>query len=287
MVKRILAALIALLYCGHAFAAPAAHPALWKVQGKGSTVYLLGSVHLLSPDLAWRDARIEAAIGAADAFFFETPLDTDGIQKIVAAKGSLPPGQSLRALLPPQSQRDLDADLAALGLPEANIDGRRPWLAQITMLGLQFRQAGLVLTGVDLALIAEAQARGKPLRYFETTEQQMALIAPDDRKLELQGFEGFLKDFRHEIQDITPMMDAWASGDAKRLGDLVAKDFAPYPALRKTMFDDRNAAWTATLRGVLDEEHGTFLVTVGAGHLAGDRGVPALLRAAGYTVTQL
>ncbi len=283
--KRILALLFALLFCGGA--APAAHPALWKVQGKSSTVYLLGSVHLLSPDLAWRDARIESAIGAADAFFFETPLDTDGIQRFVAAKGSLPPGQSLRALLPPESQADLDSDLAALGLAEANVDTRRPWLAQIAMLGLQLRQAGLSLTGVDKALIAEAQARGKPLRYFETTAQQMALIAPDDPRLELESFEGFLKDFRHEIGDIAPMMDAWAAGDETRLAELVAKDFAPYPALRKAMFDDRNAAWTATLRGVLDQEHGTFLVTVGAGHLAGPGGVPALLRAAGYTVTQL
>lgn len=283
--NRILVALFALLFCSAA--APAAHPALWKVQGKGSTVYLLGSVHLLSPDLTWRDARIEAAIGAADAYFFEAPLDADGIQHIVAAKGSLPQGQSLRALLPQESQRELDDDLASLGLPEAKIDGRRPWLAQIMMLGLQFRQAGLVLTGVDKALIAEAQARGKPLRYFETTEQQMALIAPDDPKVELESFESFLTDFRHEIGDIARMMDAWAAGDDKRLAGLVAKDFAPYPALRKAMFDDRNAAWTATLRDVLDQEHGTFLVTVGAGHLAGARGVPALLREAGYTVTQL
>ena len=41
---------------------------------------------------------------------------------------------------------------------------------------------------------------GKKLRYFETIEQQMALIAPDDRKLELESFESFLKGFKDQIE---------------------------------------------------------------------------------------
>ena len=282
--KRFLVAIFFLLFAAGA-AAGAAHPAIWKVQGKNSTVYLIGSVHFLSPDLVWRDARMEAAIRAADVFYFETPLDGDAVKTYIATKGALPPGQSLHALLPPDSQSQLDEGLASLGVLEPSVDTRRPWLVMILMLGMQFQKAGLTTTGVDVALAEEARMDGKPLRYFETIEQQMALIAPDDRKLELESFESFLKDFKDEIKDIAPMMDAWAAGDQTRLESLIMKDYADYPVLRKAMLDDRNKAWVKTLKAVLDQEHGTFLVTVGAGHLVGEQGVPALLREAGYAVT--
>jgi uncharacterized protein YbaP (TraB family) len=49
------------------------------------------------------------------------------------------------------------------------------------------------------------------------------------------------------------------------------------------LLDDRNQAWVVQIEKMLDED-ATFLVTVGAGHLVGPTGVPALLRADGYTV---
>ncbi|HEY4942312.1 MAG TPA: TraB/GumN family protein [Rhizomicrobium sp.] len=288
--KPILVAFLLILGAAGASGAEQAkppHPAIWKVQGRNSTLYLLGSVHLLSANAAWRDARIDSAIDAADTFYFEAPLEMDATKRFIAAEGSLPPGQSLRASLPPDFQRELDEDLASLAIPEANVDGRRPWLAMVLMLGLQFRQAGLSSTGVDVALMAEANARGKPLRYFETPEQQLALFALDDPKLELENFESFLQDFKGETADIAPMMNAWAAGDQKKLEAMLMKDYAQHPALRKAMFDDRNRAWATTLKDVLDTQSGTFLITVGAGHLVGEGGVPALLRRAGYRVTEL
>jgi uncharacterized protein YbaP (TraB family) len=49
------------------------------------------------------------------------------------------------------------------------------------------------------------------------------------------------------------------------------------------LLDDRNQAWVPKITAMLREKH-TFFITVGAGHLTGPKGVPALLRAAGYTV---
>ncbi|MEI9996455.1 MAG: TraB/GumN family protein [Rhizomicrobium sp.] len=302
--NRIILALCALLFAGSAHAAgdapvaappvaaptaeTPAHVALWKVSGKASTVYLLGSVHLLSPTLQWRDARIDKAIGEADAFFFETALDQDAIKQYVAARGTLPPGQSLRAMLPPDSQKDLDDDMVLLGMPEAAIDGRRPWLAGLAMIGIKYMKTGLsAQAGVDLAVIAEAQARGKPLRYFETAGQQLALLAPDDPKLELESFEMLLKDFKSETDDVGPMVEAWAAGDTATLDKLFNKGFDNHPVARKAVLDDRNKAWVDVLKSVLDTENGTFFVTVGAGHLVGRRGVPVLLGHAGYRVERL
>src|SRR5258707_4432898 len=115
--SRLLAALfLALSLTGTAWADAApgaptqAHPTLWKVTGRQSTVYLLGSVHVLSATLHWRDARIDQAVRDADGFFFETALDPKAIAGYVAEHGSLPQGQSLRAMLPPDAQKNLGDD---------------------------------------------------------------------------------------------------------------------------------------------------------------------------------
>ena len=285
--RRLLAAVLAMLALTGTGAATGLRPALWKVTGKQATVYLFGSVHVLSPKLDWRDARIGNAIDAADAFYFETSLDKAGIQKYVAELGALPPGQSLRASLPPDSQKDLDEDFAALGIREAALDTRRPWLVEATMVALKAAPRGTTPTGVDVSILADANARGKPVRYFETQEQQLALLVPSDPAIELKAFETFLKDFRHEDEDMAQLVGAWMHGDEARLGALIAKEYEKDPKARAAMFDDRNRAWTKTLEGVLDGETGTFFVTVGAGHLATERGVPALLKRDGYKVEKL
>lgn len=291
MKKAILAFLAALLF-GGAVAADAppilGHPALWRVTGKHSTVYLFGSVHVLSPALAWRDARVDAAIRAADTFYFEAPLDPNAVKQLIETRGSLPAGQSLRAMLPPESQKDLDEDLAMLGVPEANFDMRRPWLVTVAMTGLKFAKTNRTPpTGVDLQIVQEVQSRGKPLRYFETMEQQVALLVPDDPKLELEAFEVFLKSFKAQDTEMDALTGAWMAGDQDGLATLLMKGFAQHPIARKALFDDRNKAWLTPLESVLDNESGTFLVTVGAGHLLTERGVPALLRRAGYKVEEL
>jgi uncharacterized protein YbaP (TraB family) len=267
-----------------AVAAPLkAHPALWTVHGKKSTVYLFGSIHLLPPNLTWRDERVDKAIRSADTFVFETKLDSDAAKKYLAANGSLPAGQSLKALLPSASQDDLEADMASVNLPEARFDTRRPWVVSVLLETVRATEMGASPTsGVDFTIVSDAAARGKPIRYFETFEQQMALLAPADPALELKTFEAFLKDFRTEGNMFPDIVRAWSAGDQDKLAALTIESMASDPDTRKRLVDDRNQAWIALITRMLDSESGTFMVTVGALHMLGPKGVPALLRAKGY-----
>jgi uncharacterized protein YbaP (TraB family) len=188
-------------------------------------------------------------------------------------------------MLPPASQADLDADLAAVNVPEANLDTHRPWLVALALTTVQMTQSGnSPYSGVDHLITAEAQARGKPIRYLETIQQQMALLAPDDPKVELDSFEAFLKDFRTQQDELPALVAAWSAGDAKKLGAVGLGHLGDYPDAKKVLINDRNRAWLRQIEPMLDYEKGTFLVTVGALHLVGSGGVPALLRAAGYKV---
>jgi uncharacterized protein YbaP (TraB family) len=187
--------------------------------------------------------------------------------------------------LPRDSQNDLGADTALVNLPETNIDTRRPWVAALVLQAMRTTQKAMSpYSGVDFSVLSEVQARGKPIRYLETFEQQMHLLAPSDPKIELASFEAFLKDFKTEDNTLPDMIAAWSAGDVVKLDKLSLGSMAEHPDAKKVLIDDRNKAWLKPIEHMLDMEQGTFLVTVGVLHLVGRGGVPALLRADGYKV---
>jgi uncharacterized protein YbaP (TraB family) len=202
----------------------------------------------------------------------------------MSERGSLPPGQSLRAMLPPDSQADLDKAVAAVQLPEAAVDNKRPWLVSLMLVSahLQQHQQQFAL-GADSIVLQQATTAKKPIRYLETADQQLALIAPSDPKVELQSLEEELKSFATEDADIAAITGAWEKGDTAALDALSSKEFVGQPEARATFFTDRNRNWVKQIEAMLRERK-TFFITVGAGHLVGKDGVPALLRADGYRV---
>ncbi len=295
----LLLSLAALLLPAHADAparspvvratATRATPAYWRVTGKRGTAYLFGSVHILPPAMDWRTPALDKAIKSADIFAFEIPNDQDTLAKtrdVIIARGTLPPGENLRAMLPADAQADFDAVSSMAQVSPDMLHSLRPWLADLMLSVSLFQKlAGASpLSGADMVLAREATSAGKELRYMETAQQQLELIAPDDPKLELEQFEYDLKEMRSQPQLVPQLVDIWSRGDMAALDAMFSKSMNDHPEARKAMLDDRNAAWVVKLKPWLDDEKKVFFVTVGAGHLVGAKGVPALLRAAGYKV---
>jgi len=264
-----------------------AYPSLWHIQGEKGEVYLLGSVHVLPPNMHWRSPRINRALGRSTVYVFEVPQDEAAMGELsglIQAKGFLPPGETLRAQLHPEAQADYDAVVAASGLSPAAIERVRPWLAGLQLMFAQMAKLKFATgNGVDSVLMADAAQHRKPMRYLETVAEQFAVLAPEDRVLELEEFESGLKDLRDMASEIEPMVRAWSVGDQAKLDELVNGDLDGFPGARKQLLDDRNKRWAPKIEAMLKEKH-VFFITVGAGHLTGPMGVPALLRKAGYRV---
>jgi uncharacterized protein YbaP (TraB family) len=264
-----------------------AHPALWHVKGPVGEVYLLGSIHLLPDNIDWRTPAIKAAIARANIFVFEVSTDDKAqteIRALIAKLGTLPPGQSLRASLPPSVQSDFDAAIADAHLSPALVDHEKPWLVSLQLLVAEGAAKHYSAdAGVDRAVMGIAAKAHKPMRFFETIEQQLSLLAGGDDKLQLEEFASDLKDYRKSDDDLAPLVDAWSRGEADRLATLMNQELADQPEAKKALLTDRSARWALQIETMLREKH-VFFITVGAGHLAGPDGVPALLRKDGYRV---
>lgn len=285
---------------GVVYAKMPAHPAMWTAHGAKGTAYLFGSIHVLPSNVDWHTKEIDAAMAKADVMVFELAFGDKlqgEVQSYIATRGQLPEGQHLRDMLSPEAKGEFDAELTSLSIAPASVDHLRPWLASLMFDIAEMKKKNYSsAAGVEMSLrngggSGSGSGGGdgvaqKPVIGLETLDQQMALIAPSDPKVELQSFEASLKSSKTEAQgdDVGPMLDAWMHAKTERLDALMGKAFKNYPAARKALLDDRNQAWADKLASMLDDDDKTYFVTVGAAHLVGANGVPNLLRRKGYKV---
>lgn len=264
-----------------------AHPVLWRVTGDHGTVTILGSVHVLPANVHWQTPEIQKAWDGANVAVFEIPIDADTvnrIQTLVAERGLLPEGKKLRDMLPADSKADLGHVLTELQLPEGAVSNKRPWLVtlMIDTIVIQKQMEHFTL-GADSVLTVKAKENGKEIRYLETVDKQLALIAPQDPAVELQALEEELKSFDTEDDDIAAIIAAWTKGDAAAMNKVLGGEFKDHPEAQAVFFTERNKVWAEEIEAML-HEHKNFFITVGAGHLVGKDSVPSLLRAKGFKV---
>ena len=264
-----------------------AHPAMWKVNTPTATAYLLGSIHLLPPNVHWQTPQIEAAMKKADTFVFEVPIDeaaTKQIADYINANGTLPNGVTLPSLLSPKQLKDYKAALATTGVQPAVVMNKRPWLAALVFDVASAVHAHYSLdSGVDHQVDLYAQAQRRNIAHFETVADQLALFTPKDRALEIEEFDVGLKEIVSDPDELGRLVEAWESGDAAHVAAIMNAALAQDPDAAKALLEDRNTKWVAELKTMLGQHH-TYFITVGAGHLVGPKSLPAMLRAAGYKV---
>jgi uncharacterized protein YbaP (TraB family) len=286
MLRTILAAAaVALAAC--APVAPAG-PALWRLSDADSEIWLLGTVHVLPKGLDWKSPAIRDAFAKADTIWLETETDAAAGQRIaaiVARDGVNPPGVTLSSRLGDADRVRLARVAAALGVPLTALEGQRPWLAAVQLSLAQLAREGHSAEyGVEQALEADARRAGKQRAYFETAEEQMAIFSGLTPEAEVGFLVATLRQIEEE-KDASRQMDRlWADGDATGFAAFAQKliDEAG-PETAEALVYARNARWAARIDALMAGE-GKAFVAVGAAHMVGERGLPALLRAKGHQV---
>ncbi|HEX5380146.1 MAG TPA: TraB/GumN family protein [Phenylobacterium sp.] len=277
------AAIAALLLASPALA----KPPVWIVRDGDSEVVLFGSVHVLPPGLDWQPDALKAALADADDLWFELPMDPAAeaqIAQIAQARGVMTIDKSLIAMLSPKGRERLSRACMRFHLSPGLMDRFEPWLAEVALASAQFRDAGAdAESGVEKTVQAEAPA-GAQRRAFETVEQQIEMFDGAPLADQLASLEESLRELDHDPKGYDRLVGAWMAGDVKGLEkDALEPLRKAAPEIYRRVVLDRNAAWTRALDARL-KAGGRTAVVVGVGHLVGAGGVPARLRALGYSV---
>ena len=264
---------------------------LWKVQSRTNTVYLLGSIHLLKKEIYPLQRKIEEAFDRSAVLVVEadvTQLDPKVLQKLMET-AFYPGNETLESHLSPETFSLAKKEFAEMGFPVELIQKQKPWFLTLTLSALSYVKMGFDPTyGIDMYFLSKAKGKKKILELESLEEQLQFLSQLSDREQEsLLLCE--LKSKNVLQKETNQLVQAWLSGDVRGVEFILNRGIRQDPLLTSVyekMIDERNRKMALRIEEFLGAGEDYF-VTVGAGHLVGDQGIPEILRRKGFSVEQL
>lgn len=260
---------------------------LWRISRGGRDSFLYGTMHAGRAEWLALGPRTEASLARTGVLALEINVMDPAVQAALreATQG---PSRRLSAELM-QSLRDAWA-AECLPLDDLQAGPTEFHVAQLAVAQAQ-RHGLFPLYGAESALLMRSLRTERPVVGLETVQTQLAmLLARSDEEAEAMVRDA-LADWRDPgaRQVLERLTRAWVQGDLK---DLEA--YADWCDCQNTQTD--RDAYVRLVDGrnpgmvdAIERAHASVSVfaAVGALHLIGPKGLPALLQARGFTVTRL
>jgi uncharacterized protein YbaP (TraB family) len=279
----LVAFLAVLLGCSHI--ATAAKPiSFWVLESEQAKVYLLGSIHVMRPDMYPLPAPVEAAFLESDLTVFEVDMrDSTGIvaDRLMQQKGFFAGHETIYTQLAEETLVLLKAYFQSNNIDIGQFEQVRPWMLSVNVGLIELRKLGFdSAKGIDLHYQQKARKAGKPVLALETFEEQIELLSGDSPRVQELGLKLALQ-YRDEAPEfIDVLIKAWAKGDAEAMYDASASDYERHPDLAEQferLLDQRNEKMAVQIGRFLADTDKTYFVVVGALHMGGEKGLLKLL----------
>lgn len=260
---------------------------VWRISSKSGHVYIGGTFHLLAPADYPLPAEYDAAYSASQIVVLEADLDrirAPEFQPGMIKAVSFEPGKSISDVLKPATLRQLDTYLAGRGIALKDLAAFKPGMLSIMLSIVEMQRLGLTGIGADEHFQQKARQDGKPLQWFETAEQQLALIATMGEGYEDDLIVSTLRDIENLQPLMKDMKKAWREGDTRQLEAIaLTPSQQQFPGLMDSLLFQRNDNWIPAIEKMVASDDTEFIL-VGALHLVGNRGLLSQLQQRGYCV---
>ncbi|MGB3796345.1 MAG: TraB/GumN family protein [Alteraurantiacibacter sp.] len=261
-------------------------PALWELSDEDTTIYMLGTIHLLPEGFRWRNPQLDRIIETAETLVVETSdADSAGAMDKIGPKIA-----NFLQWRSPTSQ-------------QLSSGSQERWRQLVSQSGMPFDYVDSIPVMVALLGLGQAEVEGDPSSYeygvetilereFAQTDRTVESIEDFGRvtyslfrvndadivgelDMQLREWSGKPMDGLYDtaLHDLTgeeywEMEHAWARGEVADDFDLGFGAGKIGTAFREILLNRRNRQWAAWLEERLDQP-GTVLLAVGAGHFEG------------------
>lgn len=264
---------------------------LWEISGKGlaQPSYLFGTIHLIGKEDFILTDITKSSLSKAKRVTFEIDMeDMSDISVLmpVMMKAFMSDGSTLRSLLSEEDYTLVKNHFEEMGLPMMMMERIKPMflsaMAEGDMNALQGEDGGSV--SYEMELMKMAQEQKKPIEGLETIEYQMSIFDSIPYQTQAHMLVESIKGADMQNNEMDKMVEFYKAQDLDGLQKMMesSEEVAQFNDI---LLVQRNKNWIPVMAKQMAEQPTFF--AVGAGHLAGEMGVIALLRAEGYTVKPL
>jgi uncharacterized protein YbaP (TraB family) len=263
---------------------------VWKVSNNQHSLYIGGTIHVLTPKDYPLAKEYDLAYEASDKVIFETDMEAisspEFAQKMMSQM-MYSDGTTINKVLQPDIYKALAVHLSSRDIPMQAFASHKPNLIAISLTFLELQTMGYTSEGVDLFFAKKAKTQGKEQGWLETPDEQLAFITTMGDDDPNAMIEYTLKDIKNMPEMFGKLHSNWLAGDMQGMENVGITPFkADYPAIYKDLLVTRNNNWLPKIVNMLNDQPIEFIL-VGALHLSGPDSVLAHLEAKGYKIEKL
>jgi uncharacterized protein YbaP (TraB family) len=263
-----------------------AEPAMWVIRDKDSTIYLIGTLHLLRHETEWNAAKVKKTVSESSELWLEVAdIDDQASVAPLIAQYGIDREKTLSSKLNATQKEKLAKLAATYSVPLATLEPMKPWMAALMFAVLPLQKAGYdPNAGIDRLLKAQAEKEGAKIYGFETAEEQVRFFAELPESEQIAFLEETLGDAEKGMAQLEKLAKAWIDGDNETIGNILVNEFKKEaPAVYKKFLVQRNIAWSEKIIEIL-KGSGVQQIAVGAAHLAGPDSLQVQLAKRGIKV---
>ena len=294
--KRLIASLAALLLSVAALsgqtpqrpAEPSGKGFIWKMERNGRVGWLVGSLHLATPDFYPLPDTMEQAFARADTLVEEIDMAeaaSPDFTAMVLSKALYPAGTTLASQISADTYNLVNAWLTRSGMAIAPFQQMKPWMVSITLQTLALQRIGFdPAHGIDEHFRNGATRTGKRFVALETAAEQIDYLDRLTPRTQDVMLRESVESADTEMVEIKALAAAWRAGDAVTVERIALAGLNDAPEVYQSLLTDRNRKWMPAIESCVQTR--SCFVVVGAAHLVGKDGLIAMLKAQGYSVEQ-
>ena len=279
----------------YALAQHGAKGVAWVVEDEDTVVYLLGSIHLGTPDLYPFNEKLVTAFDESDALFVEANvLDEEGME-YYAENAMYTDDSTLQNDISPETYAKLEQVAELYSLPIEQLAMQKPWVlsSALSLLAMDdsfgMTAEEMSMHGIDVYFLLNALLQEKPVRELEGIKAQVDMfnsLSPEAQEQSLVAvLDSVLQPSEENDSDILKQWFAsWKQGDVEAFAKSFQEMQGEGSEFDEMLFGKRDEQMSQNLIKLLEEEEGTYFVVVGAGHFLIEKSIRYHLEQKGYDV---
>lgn len=259
---------------------------MWQISGNNLSKpsYLFGTIHAIPAKDYFLGKNVEKKLKTTEQLVLEMDLDKVDLNKL-AQLSLLPKNVSIFDFV---SQANYDKILQfavdSLGVNEYTFEKAyakmKPfYLEQMVMMSL-IGNDKMMYEDEFMQLVKDKHI---PIIGLETLDEQLGLIDSIPLQEQYNAFVESILHYDNQLKQYQDLVEAYKEQNLDKLLQMFDLEYGDENAAYKSiLLDQRNANWIDKIMSLINDK--SCFIAVGAGHLPGQNGLIALLKAKGFTV---